>query len=585
MDKNKKLHNLDEQIQQKLENFEVSYNPDHWDKMRQSLDALDVQDADFDSGLRARMSNLDVVSSNIHWDKMASKLKALDAEDAVFDETMKERLDTLQKTYRDSHWQMMNQRLDEEYSWRNKIVRFKVAEVALMALLLFTVFNYLDTEGGNAEYHYIPNQLSKSNDTQNNIKSFNKGTDWRIKNSNQNTQPATQNASKPIVSIDNMDNNLYLNNTQNALFFNQNTIYDLNNTLNIDKENAVLNTVSTQNIAANEGNTEGVSKGYSIEPFNTLLSKSLSSSKINSILPKGDIDLDFNKNSINRGIAETQQIQTLRPKALTINSLYEEPIVASAFNKKKNRWWRFGIMGTTTVDMVASSFISTESFTRSSSVKTVEKARDIRRNKGAGLTVGFKRGKVEVESGLTYNEKQYTPVKVTLQTGSISTNDLRNVVVTPKTVDLDIVSIPLSINYYPIDRPKWSVYTKVGGTFNTLLATKTIAYTDSDSRRLEEQKNILALKSTGSTPPNIDINEQEVPVYKEGILRSHDFKQNIYVTAQAAIGAEYKISNALSVYLQPTYDMHVGKMGIGSRNDRLNTLSLQAGLKMNFKKN
>jgi hypothetical protein len=174
-------HIIDETFQKVLESFEVPYNPTHWDTMSQKLDALDAQDTAFDDMLKHKVTATELPYKPQHWAIMSEKLAALDAQDSTFDDLLKRKVASVEPAYnpqhwekmadaladleksdatfdaninskarrfepayKSSHWEKMAQRLESEYSWKSRIVRFKIVELALMVLLIFTAINYIE---------------------------------------------------------------------------------------------------------------------------------------------------------------------------------------------------------------------------------------------------------------------------------------------------------------------------------------------------------------------------------------------------------------------------------------------------------
>ena len=179
--KDKEQHIIDTTVRQALENLEIPYVADHWQLMADKLDALDTGEAEFDNNLADKLRGIEAPFIADHWHLLSEKLGALDAEEAEFDNNLadkikgievpylasnwadmsarlddlddaettfdallSQRLENLHVKYQPSHWNYMAQQIEETFSWRAKVVRYKLVEVALVLLTLFTVGNMLD---------------------------------------------------------------------------------------------------------------------------------------------------------------------------------------------------------------------------------------------------------------------------------------------------------------------------------------------------------------------------------------------------------------------------------------------------------
>lgn len=101
--------NIDDQIRDALDNFHVEYNPDSWDMLAHRMDA--------DPELAAESANQE------------------------FDQVISNKIKNTQAPYQSEHWKVMAERIQLEFSLRSKLIRYKVAEVGLVLLAIFTIFN------------------------------------------------------------------------------------------------------------------------------------------------------------------------------------------------------------------------------------------------------------------------------------------------------------------------------------------------------------------------------------------------------------------------------------------------------------
>ena len=141
-------------------------------------------------------------------------------------------------------------------------------------------------------------------------------------------------------------------------------------------------------------------------------------------------------------------------------------------------------------------------------------------------------------------------------------------------IQLNVLSVPLNLNYHFLDTKHFSFYTSLGATANIATAINVIYPANYDGVKLAQATQDLKKKG----------DEVDVATYSKGIFDDFKFKENYYFTAQAALGLEYKVSPLTSLFLQTGYEQHILPSGICSRNDRISSFNLQAGAKVSFGK-
>jgi hypothetical protein len=567
-------HIIDKKIQEAMGNFEVPYQPSHWDKMQDQMAQMEAQETQFDDSLRNRLSNIEKKFEPTHWAAMASQLDNLDND---FDDAVRERVERVEAPYSPSHWEIMNKQLDEHFTLKGKIVRYKIIEVSLMLLALFTAYNVLDTEGPSydkgVEIPLIKTEQNIQPSKAAEPKTFNKGYDWRKQNNNQNSKK--QDANKPIVSTQTVDNQYVANSISDNLKINtSNDIVQTQaqNAIPYNNESAqgqvgTINSIAStnENKVKSAQNTEGpLSTIPSQDAVAALSTKAVADLNVVSEMPLAALDLNVaNLNKANSAdVAEA--INVLRPKALSISGLYQAMDMPKA---KKNQWWRFGLFGTSSSDIALTDYTFNDVLKGATNIATG--------NKGLGFSVGYKKGRIELESGISYKHKEYEPADFRITTGNISNY---TTVVTPELIKLNILTIPLNLNYSFIDSKHFNFYTALGATTNFATGINAIYPADYDGNKASQ--NIVQanqdLKKKGD--------EVDVATYSKGMFDDFKFKENYYFTAQAALGLEYKMSPFTSLFLQTGYEQHIFQAGIGSRNDRISSFNLQAGAKVSFGK-
>jgi len=107
---------FDKHINDALGKFEVDYNPQDWDAMQKRLELEDI-------------------------------MESSEMEDVYLDTMVYGNLNNMEVPYNPSDWHLMEARLDKEFAYRKYVVyKYKLAEIGLMLLFVFTLFQILPSK-------------------------------------------------------------------------------------------------------------------------------------------------------------------------------------------------------------------------------------------------------------------------------------------------------------------------------------------------------------------------------------------------------------------------------------------------------
>jgi hypothetical protein len=617
--KNNEKMTLDDQIRGALENFAQPYNAAHWQAMNERLDALDATDTAFDNSLRGRLADISALPMADAWSKMADKLDDMDAAESSFDDALRGRLadvkvapmmgnwskmsaaldnfddaetefDTILRRKLENiaarhpnHWAMMNERLDREFTLKGKILRYKVIEVALMLFAFFTVLNVLDlnTEGSNfdannqnvkAQSEKTPNSEADVNNAT--LKSSSaQGVESNNSINNTGNKAAETNLTTPTTETNVQQFSMPQSNPQtpnnNVKSFDSSPNWRLRGGIQSPQNNgqgASQNSPSAtqpqsfipkgQPLVDNSGQNS-VNNGQ-----NTDLSSGTHEGVRNSGLQTNESENAFNT-AINGGKANqtavdvVPQINTLQANLLNSNKL-DAPINIVQTNADKKGRWRLAAFGTTAVDWVKTSFVDGDRVQHFQNQRVP--------NVGINALVAYKRGKVELETGIMVNRKKYSIENVVV----INKAAFRGAttVEKPKDLRLSIVSIPLNVNVQLKNTRRWNIYTHSGVAANAIVDA------------LDRREDIKPPTYSNSGAPAPQQNEPILASYSKGLINGGETKDNVYFTGQVGVGVEYRLTPSTNLFLQPTAAFMLNKTrGIGTLDDRLQTYSIQGGAK------
>jgi hypothetical protein len=610
--KNNEKMTIDDQVRAALENFAQPYNAEHWQTMTERLDALNAADASFDKSLRGRLADISALPMADAWSKMSEKLDDMDAADSSFDKALRGRLadvavvpsrgdwskmaeklddfedgeevfdDVLRKKLENiagrhpNHWAMMNERLDREFTLKGKIVRYKVMEVALMLFAFFTVLNVLDFTNSEVKINKealnsttpqaselkIKNEASNATATPENV-------DLKIKNFESNSMTPQGAESKIITPTTETLQ------TNSGLLIPTNSVKAFDNSPSWRLRGGILN---GQNKKQNEQNTLQNAQPNLMPTGQPIVDNSVQKAFFteggdlrNNSVQDGDLPTAESVNANNNAVKSltanqiAQQaivdviapINTLQANLLTNNGL-DAPINVAKTNFDKKGRWRLSTFGTAALDWVTTSF--------------VDKAREQHFQKqgvvnvGINALVGYRRGKVELETGIMINRKKYSIENVEV----IKLAAFRGIttVEKPKDLRLSIVSIPLNLNVKLKETRRLNIYAHTGVATNAIV--------DALDRR-EDTKDPSANPNAGAPQPQKD---EILAIYSKGLINGGETKDNVFFTGHIGVGVEYKMTPTTSLFLQPTASYMLSKTrGIGNLNDRIRTYSIQGGAK------
>jgi opacity protein-like surface antigen len=441
-----------------------------------------------------------------------------------------------------------------------------VVETTLILLALFTVINTIDknTEGVSIAPSTETNVLKsynsatyelKNNSTEekvnrptfktttpnatNNVKAFDNSPNWRLRsgmpnkngqkgqqaapnapqNLPQNQQPSLTPVGQPIVD------NVFRNKGAGSVFNPQNL------------ENAVAKADNTEGVAAQSREINLATNAVQNAEITALPMPNVTTQTLAEIVPPIDV---------------------LQANLLENNKLNVAPNIIKANTDKKAKW-RLSTFGTAALDWVTTSFVDKD--------RVLNRQKQGVANFGINALVGYRRGKIEVETGVTFNQKKYSIANIELITGTVVSRNATKIE-KPQDLRLSIVSIPLNVNVHLKETRRLNVYAHAGVATNAVVDA------------LDRREIIKPFDLTNSYGPAPAPSEIETATYSKGLMNGGETKENVFFTTQIGAGLEYKLTPKASLFLQPTASFMLNKeRGIGSLNDRIITYSIQGGAK------
>lgn len=486
----------------------------------------------FDDLLKNKLESISTPLGVDTWSRFEKILDAdadlhLDNEDPSFDKTIKQKISTNHHVGKDTQWQILKEKLNNIKHRKDSIYLSKVMELVAIFLIVFTLTNI--------NGYILPFE------------------------------------EKAIQNIDTNYANLTKDNTTTTSLKNNKTNLPLSNKSFASSEIKVKSNLKTERNKVNQFSSVLVSQNdlEDTQIYNEKIGKDIDMSK-------GEVTFSLNSNPISHlEIPEVKtsdavmgeyvneslsNMEALNIKLIPIEIAPVYTEMASIFpmqitSNKAKSIKAISAFASADINLINTPFdkvYSIPSYTKEAL------------NNAYGLRISTQKNNLEIESGLDYSRREYHPARFKEAFGN--TSDVYFETSLDK-ITFDIASIPLNLKYHYINQPGWSSYLMVGVALNLIAnASYEIPTTLVEGRPSPDRY----------TPIRPRLEEKE---FTKGLLNGDAFKDNYFATAGFGIGFEKKIYKNTSIYIQPSYHRHLLTPGIGPKNDKIHTSSLQFGVK------
>jgi len=545
--------NLDDHIKKALEDFQVPFQDNHWELFEQELNNpanADLSENLDDHIVREKLTNLSPVQEPAHWEALAAKMAAVSAdpilEDALVDGVAYENLHDLHPPYDPTHWDLMEEKIESELSWKNKVVRYKVVELSLVFLFLFTFVQYWP----NAKV-IIPKLIEKFPAEQKAIPK---------NNLKEEVKKATVISSEPIASNSANIENIFGGeietelNIQDATSASPSLFFPIaerkglgENTAGDQTEVRTARQVNTIPLMANRTSEVTIM---------TAEEKAAANSKV-------DPNYEF---------ASFAMLSNLDEGFLDEPTL-SFPDCHDCMKTKSPSYFRIGMKGIGNIDFYSTEMAPESSLNRETQFVALDTVRPYEYGYGGGLTIGVRKNNWEFETGLFYSTKEINPDSIyvlvdrgTLLSGFKGTGWVGS--------ELDLLQVPINVRYDFLNKSKWKVYAQSGMTFNMAMNSidryQEVLFEPQNLRGVDEkfEDSRIAIASTNN----------------DGISEGGSFSQNSFFNLDLGFGLERNFSSRYSAFIQTNYHQFLGVNGLKNTGLDLNSISIQTGFKVSLKK-
>ncbi len=546
--------NLDEHIKKALENYQAPFQENHWELFEQELNApanADLSENLDDHIVREKLSKLSPQAEPQHWDALAAKMATVSmdpiVEDALVDGVAYESLHDLNPPFEEAHWDLMEEKIESELGWQNKVVRYKLVELSLVFLFLFTFVQYWP----NAKV-IIPKLIEKFPAEQKLAPKVESETTTK-ETSILNNEPIALNENTNIIELDRgaIDNELTLENNLNpSVGIFSALAQRVGSRKNIEGDPSAINIVRDVKTVAM------IDKRFSEVAIMAQEEKTFQQEQV-------DPNYEF---------ASFEMLSNLN------EGLLEEPALSfpdchDCMKTKNPSYLRIGMKGIGNLDFYSTQVAPESSLNRETQFVALDTVRPYEYGYGGGLTIGVRRDRWEFETGLFYSTKQINPdsVYVVVDRGSLLSGFKGTGWIGSK---LDLLQIPMNFRFDFLNKSKWKAYAQSGMTFNMALNSidryQEVLIAPQNLRGVEEkfEDTRIAIATTNN----------------EGISQGGSFSQNSYFNLDIGFGLERSFSPRYSAFIQTNYHYFLGVNGLKNTGLDVNSISIQTGFKVSLKK-
>ncbi len=508
----------------------------------------------FDKFIRERMERMEVPKDGAQWGKMEQLLDQQagggtpDIEDVYLDGMVYDNLNTFEVPYEEGHWDAMRARLDDPYAIRRRVMKYKVIEVALLLLFVFTFWQYL------------PNSTAKMDRTPRPIADL----------SSPATTPNDQQQTAGELSSDQLTTSATLERATLAESASAGALAGLqqasattlaaagtyNRTASTTSEANASNLLATQTTRSTYSALRG--GDAMVTPLSNL---QLLSANLVPNEPGLNLLPTLAPGQLLMNPSEMMRIQPKLVDPQPDHLAAERLLVKSP---AEGRRLRVGMVFGPDVNYVMTPYD--------------DKFRQDPFNQYAlgysgGLTLSFQYNRWEVETGAIYSAKSY---------GARNTYEIQGSFFQGGYVrkglagsELDILRIPLNVRYNMVVKRKWNFYMLTGASVNMAL------------ERLHQFTNQTVGNSEIMASPvpggalNLVTDLHRDPGTYDGLFEGGSIFENTYLSANLGVGVERFFGGRMSIFFEPVYQQQFTR-GMGPQKDQINTMSLQTGVRVNL---
>jgi hypothetical protein len=491
--------------------------------------------------IREKLENFRPEFDPESWELMEQRLDSEgtgtpETKDTEIDEVVFERLHQLKVDYNPASWHLMASRLNEEFGLVRRLYQYKAMEAALMLLLLLTLFQYLPPSDSSLPLTPRPSTeqplQEKAGDTAQPELEGKPGT--RVQALEEQTPPGRPSAQERFDT-------------------------------GISEKDRLSSAISQREIHGDEFLPGSYGQFGLIRPL-PMRSMGLSpSSSANPLFSSIKEHSTIFAAVAPQHLEYLAPIDPLDPQGLIASSV--QPLDAGIISPRKKGNLYFGMFGSSDYNRIITPPTIVERDTVSADRYAL--------GYGGGFSVGYERGRWELQTGVIYTAKRYDALPILYVEGNFNDGYYGEGF---KTVELNMLNIPLNLRYNFYKKNRLRLYALTGISLQVAVQSNYYIATQDAFRN-----NLLfapAPAPSGGTAERPEAIEQKK--IADGWFEGGTFEENSTITGNVGIGVERFMTTRWSLFAQPTYfhSLHYMRSGYGPYYDEINTFSLFMGLRI-----
>ena len=535
---NLEIEAIDEAVKSALEAFETPYHPDDWSAMEQKIDA-ELPNA-IDEMAKSALSEYTVPFAPLDWAMMDAQL-----DDAGFphevDEAVKAALEEYESTQA-ANWAAMENTLVEVENVRRQLILTKSIEIVLFVFAIWTIGNFLPFNHKSSDAVNSSTEIIEQKPDAILIPQANNTSESNL----------TESSELSMISI----NGATVNNIQQ------------------NRAETVINSLESEeirgNTTTNNTTAEGVNTPLWMENY------------VEKIIEEAKAIKTKNTNSTDENVLTAKPLATISAEDLVT---YGEDKKGPTFTIKKkkeltNTLVVASFIDTKTPELVLEtperliSSVNTQYVTSPFHIKasvSTQHANFIENGKsqspkGLATNLGIDYAisdKIEFSTGVAYNNKSYAYSNLEPFVNTSSPK----VVAVNRVVNLDILQVPLRLNFNFRKDKKTRLYAIVGITPGLIIKE--------DTKKSNASLINNVTPGTYKTILDDNANDAMFASVESGSSSSSKISARTFAMADLGLGLEYKTNTRFNFFIEPLFQRSLD--GIGSNDEMYKNYSLALG--------
>jgi hypothetical protein len=514
MEKNEKR--FDDLLREKLAGLELPYQADHWRLFEEKLDASEMADNPEGSAVA----------------------DALGMDEAVFS-----KLHRYEAPYQPHHWLRMEALLEEVFTLPRTVLRYKLAELTLMLLLLMALWQLLPPgeRPSSTGIQIVERQAIPALDDSAGADVADQQALQAVDNPRSLHNPAT--SGEGLLNIDPATE------------------------MGVNAARPLAAGTSSTSIKPTAFAPSGNARARQLVPPATRLDFSplnLPGLETALALPRRSLSDDLPALANGSSLAAAARLPERELDQLASIATPAKAAFAALPLKRQRPVFRFGMFGSTDYNHITVPANYERRLFQSFDRHAL--------GYGGGLLLGIELSRRwELELGAAYAARQY-PVGIIYIEGSLGTGLQGNEL---QATELNIINLPLHLRYNFFYRSNWRAYALAGAAMQVVFQSN---YYAAQVPAFEYRPIIMPIEPA---PGDENIIAQ---LRREGVawFEGGSFQENAYLSANLGLGVERYVGTRWSVFAQPTlqYSLHYYNDGLGPNKDLINSLSLWFGARV-----